>query len=81
MCIRDSSENGGTKQTEEIPFPDHRCAIARVLEELEKTCLLYTSLYYVLDLNLRRAGALVHANERRLRGRLESDRQCRFRRV
>ena len=31
------SENGGAKLTEEIPFPDHRCAIARVLEELEKT--------------------------------------------
>lgn len=31
------SENGGAKQTEEAPFPDHRSAIARVLEELEKT--------------------------------------------
>ena len=37
MGIFGHSENGGTKQTEEIPFPDHRCAIARVLEELEKT--------------------------------------------
>lgn len=32
------------------------------------------ALYYVLDLNLRRAEALVHDNERRLRGRLESNR-------
>ena len=37
MGIFGHSENGGAKQTEEIPFPDHRCAIARVLEELEKT--------------------------------------------
>lgn len=36
MGIFGHSENGGAKQTEEIPFPDHRCAIARVLEELEK---------------------------------------------
>ncbi len=33
------------------------------------------ALYYVLDLNLRRAGARVHDDERRLRGRLESNRQ------
>lgn len=32
------------------------------------------ALYYVLDLNLRRAGAHVHDNERRLRGRLEPNR-------
>lgn len=32
------------------------------------------ALYYVLDLNLRRAGAHVHDDERGLRGRLESDR-------
>lgn len=37
MGIFGHSENGGAKQTEEIPFPDHRSAIARVLEELEKT--------------------------------------------
>ena len=37
MGIFGHSENGGTKQTEEVPFPDHRSAIARVLEELEKT--------------------------------------------
>ena len=37
MGIFGHSENGGAKLTEEIPFPDHRCAIARVLEELEKT--------------------------------------------
>ena len=37
MGIFGHSENGGAKQTEEIPFPDHHCAIARVLEELEKT--------------------------------------------
>ena len=33
------------------------------------------ALYYVLDLNLRRAGAHVHDDERRLRGGLESNRQ------
>ncbi len=32
------------------------------------------ALYYVLDLNLRRAGASVLDNERRLRGRLEPNR-------
>lgn len=32
------------------------------------------ALYYVLDLNLRRAGALMHDDERRLRGRLEPNR-------
>lgn len=32
------------------------------------------ALYYVLDLNLRRAGAHVHDDERRLRDRLESNR-------
>ena len=37
MGIFGHSENGGAKQTEEVPFPDHRSAIARVLEELEKT--------------------------------------------
>ncbi len=37
MGVFGHSENGGTKQTEEVPFPDHRSAIARVLEELEKT--------------------------------------------
>ena len=37
MGVFGHSENGGAKQTEEIPFPDHRSAIARVLEELEKT--------------------------------------------
>lgn len=37
MGIFGHSENGSAKQTEEVPFPDHRCAIARVLEELEKT--------------------------------------------
>ena len=37
MGIFGHSENGGAKQTEEAPFPDHRSAIARVLEELEKT--------------------------------------------
>ena len=37
MGIFGHAENGGAKQTEEVPFPDHRCAIARVLEELEKT--------------------------------------------
>ena len=39
------------------------------------------ALYYVLDLNLRRAEASVHDDERRLRGWLESNRQCCFRRV
>ena len=34
MGIFGHSENGGAKQTEEVPFPDHRSAIARVLEEL-----------------------------------------------
>ena len=37
MGIFGHSENGGAKQTEEVPFPDHRSAIARVFEELEKT--------------------------------------------
>ena len=37
MGIFGHSENGGAKQTEEVPFPDHRSAIARVLDELEKT--------------------------------------------
>ncbi len=37
MGIFGHSENGGAKQTEEVPFPDHRSAIACVLEELEKT--------------------------------------------
>ena len=37
MGIFGHSENGGAKQTEEVPFPDHRSAIARVLVELEKT--------------------------------------------
>lgn len=37
MGIFGHSENGGAKQTEEVPFPDRRSAIARVLEELEKT--------------------------------------------
>lgn len=37
MGIFGHTENGGAKQTEEVPFPDHRSAIARVLEELEKT--------------------------------------------
>ena len=37
MGIFGHSENGGAKQTEEVTFPDHRSAIARVLEELEKT--------------------------------------------
>ena len=37
MGIFGHSENGGAKQTEEVPFPGHRSAIARVLEELEKT--------------------------------------------
>ena len=37
MGIFGHSENGGAKQTEEVSFPDHRSAIARVLEELEKT--------------------------------------------
>ena len=37
MGIFGHAENGGAKQTEEVPFPDHRSAIARVLEELEKT--------------------------------------------
>ena len=37
MGIFGHSENGGAKQTEEVPFPDHRSAIARGLEELEKT--------------------------------------------
>lgn len=32
------------------------------------------ALYYVLDLNLRRAKAHVRDDERRLRGRLESNR-------
>ena len=37
MGIFGHSENGGAKQTEEVPFHDHRSAIARVLDELEKT--------------------------------------------
>ncbi len=37
MGIFGHSENGGAKQTEGVPLPDHRSAIARVLEELEKT--------------------------------------------